>query len=145
MLHLTLQQKAVVERAIDIGSWFIVQATVLCFVFFLLPILLGKVNYFCAPISLSINIIHDHSSNPASFTEVLSSSREKKKQKLCLKSFKKFKVLVSSYWILHRYFLSLWGFSHIFCVLELDEPDNNLIFILHKYVREANIEYFTQA
>ena len=52
---------------------------------------------------------------------------------------------MSSYWILHRYFLSLWGFSHIFCVLELDGPDNNLIFILHKYVREANIEYFTQA
>ena len=70
---------------------------------------------------------------------------KKKKQKLCLKSFKKFKVLVSSYWNLHRYFLSLWGFSHIFCVLELDGPDNNLIFILHKYVREANIEYFTQA
>lgn len=112
--------------------------------FFLLPILLGKVNSFCAPISLSINIICDHSSNPASVTEILSSSRGKKK-KLCLKSFKKFKGLVSIYWILHRYFLSLWGFSHIFCVLELDGPDNNLIFILQKYVREANTEYFTQA
>lgn len=53
------------------------------FVFFfnLLPILLGKVSSFCAPVSLSINIIRDHSNNPASVTEILSSSRERKKKR----------------------------------------------------------------
>lgn len=81
MWHLTLQQKATVERAV--GPMLIVQVTD----FHSLTVFLWQDNSSCASVSLSINIMEDSSNSPASITDVLSSAREK--QKLYKKDFKK--------------------------------------------------------